>query len=126
MQEIKVDSALWATSMLSEGVVERWLVVSEEGAISDAEIRARILSELNAESWVSKGTVDGEVTSGVVQLRGTIFDERERDAIRVAAENVVGVRAVHDRLIWIDRIGMTVLQSPDDSERAKEEIRRTA
>jgi pyruvate/2-oxoglutarate dehydrogenase complex dihydrolipoamide acyltransferase (E2) component len=27
MQEIKVDSALWATSMLPEGVVERWLVV---------------------------------------------------------------------------------------------------
>jgi hypothetical protein len=26
MQEIKVDSALWATSMLPEGVVERWLV----------------------------------------------------------------------------------------------------
>jgi pyruvate/2-oxoglutarate dehydrogenase complex dihydrolipoamide acyltransferase (E2) component len=31
MQEIKVDSALWATSMLPEGVVERWLVV--DGAI---------------------------------------------------------------------------------------------
>jgi pyruvate/2-oxoglutarate dehydrogenase complex dihydrolipoamide acyltransferase (E2) component len=31
MQEIKVDSALWATSMLPEGVVERWLV--GEGAI---------------------------------------------------------------------------------------------
>jgi pyruvate/2-oxoglutarate dehydrogenase complex dihydrolipoamide acyltransferase (E2) component len=27
MQEIKVDSALWATSMLPEGIVERWLVV---------------------------------------------------------------------------------------------------
>jgi CBS domain-containing protein len=99
---------------------------SEEGVISDAEIRTRILSELNAESWASKGTVDAEVANGVVQLRGTIFDERERDAIRVAAENVIGVQAVHDHLIWIDTMGMTVLQSPEDSERVKEEIRRTA
>jgi CBS domain-containing protein len=99
---------------------------SEEGAISDAEIRRRILSELNAESWAPKGTVDAHVTNGVVQLRGTIFDERERDAIRVVAENIIGVQAVHDHLIWIDPMGMTVLQSPEDSARVREEISQTA
>jgi CBS domain-containing protein len=101
-------------------------LASQEVAISDAEIRTRILSELNAESWAPKGTVDFQVTNGIVQLRGTIFDERERDAIRVAAENVVGVQAVHDHLIWIDPMGMTVLQSPEDSARVREEISQTA
>jgi len=28
MQEIKVDEALWASSMLPEGVVERWFIAS--------------------------------------------------------------------------------------------------
>ncbi len=28
MQDIKVDEALWATSMLPEGIVERWFIAS--------------------------------------------------------------------------------------------------
>jgi pyruvate/2-oxoglutarate dehydrogenase complex dihydrolipoamide acyltransferase (E2) component len=44
MQEIKVDSALWATSMFPEGVVERWLVV--DGAIVAAGDR---MAELRIE-----------------------------------------------------------------------------
>jgi CBS domain-containing protein len=99
---------------------------SEEVAISDAEIRDRILSELKKESWAPRGTVDPQVANGVVQLQGTIFNERERDAIRVMAENVYGVQAVHDHLIWIDPMGMTVLQSPEDAARAREEIKQLA
>ncbi|MEA2257505.1 MAG: hypothetical protein QOJ51_330 [Acidobacteriaceae bacterium] len=44
MQEIKVDSALWASSMFPEGVVERWLVV--DGAIVAAGDR---MAELRIE-----------------------------------------------------------------------------
>jgi pyruvate/2-oxoglutarate dehydrogenase complex dihydrolipoamide acyltransferase (E2) component len=44
MQEIKVDSALWANSMFPEGVVERWLVV--DGAIVAAGDR---MAELRIE-----------------------------------------------------------------------------
>lgn len=28
MQDIKVDAALWASSMLPEGIVERWFIAS--------------------------------------------------------------------------------------------------
>jgi osmotically-inducible protein OsmY len=42
------------------------------------------------------------VRDGVVHLWGTIFDERERQALRVAAENAPGVKAVEDHLIWIE------------------------
>lgn len=39
---------------------------------------------------------------GVAELSGTIFDERERMAAKVAAENVPGVEFVIDQLTWID------------------------
>ena len=52
------------------------------------------------------------VTNGVVVLKGTITDERKRAAIRVAAENVPGVRAVHDRLFWVDSISGMVIPRP--------------
>jgi osmotically-inducible protein OsmY len=40
----------------------------------------------------------------VVQLSGTITDERQRQALRVAAENVPGVKNVGEYLTWVDPI----------------------
>jgi osmotically-inducible protein OsmY len=37
------------------------------------------------------------VTGGIVHFRGLVFSERERDASRIAAENIGGVRAVRDQ-----------------------------
>jgi CBS domain-containing protein len=96
----------------------------EESATSDAEIRSRILKETQHQSWAPKGTLDVDVKDGIVQLRGTLTDERQRDAIKVLAENVPGVRGIDDHLIWVDPIGATVLQSREDAARAREEIRR--
>jgi osmotically-inducible protein OsmY len=42
------------------------------------------------------------VRDGVVELWGTILDERVREGLRVAAENVPGVKQVKDHLIWIE------------------------
>jgi CBS domain-containing protein len=96
----------------------------EESATSDAEIRSRILEETQHQSWAPKGTLDVDVKDGIVQLRCTLTDERQRDAIKVLAENVPGVRGIDDHLIWVDPIGATVLQSREDAARAREEIRR--
>jgi len=47
------------------------------------------------------------VRDGVVELWGTILDERERQAAKVAAENVAGVKAIRDHLVWVEpRDGM--------------------
>jgi hypothetical protein len=40
------------------------------------------------------------------------MDERARAALRVAAENVPGVRAVDDHLIWVDSISGMVVPRP--------------
>jgi CBS domain-containing protein len=91
---------------------------------SDVEIRRSLLAEVASQSWAPKATIDVDVRDGVVQLHGAIIDERQRDAIKVAAENVPGVRETHDHMIWVDPIGATVLQSQEDAARVREEIRR--
>lgn len=68
----------------------------------DEHIRLGILAELSTQSWSGNGFVRVKVVSGVAELTGTIFDEREREAIKVAAENVNGVVSVIDQIVWVD------------------------
>ena len=68
---------------------------------SDAELREKIYAELDRQAWTPKG-IRVSVENGAVELDGTIFDERDRDAIRVAAENVPGVKSVRDHLVWVE------------------------
>ena len=51
---------------------------------------------------------------GVVDLNGVILDEKEREALRVVAENVPGVRSVEDHLVWIEPVSGTVIDPPQD------------
>jgi CBS domain-containing protein len=82
------------------------------GAATDTEIRNQILAEIDRQPWGPRGSVDVIVTNGVVVLKGAIPDERERAALCVAAENVPGVTAVHDRLVWIDSVSGIVIPRP--------------
>ena len=70
--------------------------------VSDAEIRARIKEEIAKQPWVRSASIDVHVAHGEVELRGTVTEERARAALRVIAENVVGVRGVRHRLVWIE------------------------
>lgn len=67
----------------------------------DRAIRDRILAELEKEAWVPPVPVNVSVAEGIVELRGVIVHERQREALRVLAENVPGVKAVRDRLVWV-------------------------
>ena len=64
----------------------------------DEQIRQSIIAELATQKWAGKDMIDVIVNKGVVELSGAIFDERERQAAIVAAENVAGVKAVKDSL----------------------------
>jgi CBS domain-containing protein len=83
----------------------------------DAAIRAQILAECSKQSWAPMSNV--VVRNGVVELWGTITDERERAALIVAAENVPGVKTVHDHLVWIEPNSGFVIQSEEDEARAR-------
>ena len=86
----------------------------DEPLTSDAEIKRRIEAELGQQSWAPAGMVDVKVSNGGVELHGAITDEAQRSAIRILAENVDGVRTVHDHLAWIEPFSGTVLLSPEE------------
>jgi len=89
-------------------------------ATSDEEIRERILAELARSAWVPRDGIAITVENGVVDLNGVILDEKERAALRVAAENVPGVRAVEDHLVWVEPVSGTIIDAPRET-RADEE-----
>ena len=90
------------------------------GAVSDAEIRRRILAEIDKQPWAPAVGIDAVVENGIVELRGTILDERERMALRVVAENVPGVKQVRDHLIWVEPMSGMVIDAPvSDGETAE-------
>jgi CBS domain-containing protein len=64
----------------------------------DQTIRAAILEALRLEAGVRHEFVNVTVSDGTVHLWGMVESPEERDAIRVVAENAIGVRAVEDRL----------------------------
>jgi CBS domain-containing protein len=96
----------------------RSLEVQPVAVAGDDEIHERILAELAKVSWVPRDGLTITVTDGVVGLDGVILDEKEREALRVAAENVPAVRAVEDRLVWVEPVSGTIIDAPQDARTA--------
>jgi hypothetical protein len=59
------------------------------------------------------------IRCGVVELWGTITDERERQALIVVSENVPGVKTVHDHLVWTEPNSGFMIQSQEGEAREK-------
>ncbi len=70
----------------------------EAPTTDDRSIRDRVLAVLNEQDWVSHGGLNVIVNDGVVELWGWAESQKERDALRLAAKSVEGVREVKDRL----------------------------
>lgn len=86
----------------------------------DDHIRNRILKSIEKTDWHPFG-LDVTVRNGIVHLSGVITDDRFRQAAIVAAENVEGVKVVHDHLCWIDPMSGMYLTSTDDERKAAKE-----
>jgi CBS domain-containing protein len=71
---------------------------AEKPSGEDRQIRDQVLALLKERSDASTRFVSVIVVGGTVYLWGTADSEQDRAAIRVAAENVAGVKAVHDFL----------------------------
>ena len=89
-------------------------LAEQPAAADDAAIRERLLAELNKQRWAPVGLIDVVVKDGVVKLSGALTDERERQAIRIAAENIAGVKKVEDHLIWIEPNTGVIVEAPND------------
>jgi predicted transcriptional regulator len=84
----------------------------------DDHIRNRVIDALEKNEWCPFG-LSVIVKDGIVHLSGVITEERSRQAAVVAAENVDGVKKVHDHLCWVDTMSGIYLNSPEDEEMAK-------
>jgi CBS domain-containing protein len=83
----------------------------------DEHIRARILADIGRHEWTPIG-IDVFVRKGVVDLCGVITDDRMRQAVIVSAENVAGVKQVHDHLCWVDPMSGMYFESDEDTPKA--------
>ena len=84
----------------------------------DDHVRSRVIAAIENNDWSPFG-LNVIVRDGIVHLSGVISDERSRQAAMVAAQNVAGVRNVHDHLCWVDTMSGMYLESPEDAEMAK-------
>jgi CBS domain-containing protein len=84
----------------------------------DDHMRNRIIDALGRNDWCPHG-LNVIVRNGIVHLSGIITDERSRKASIVCAENVAGVKQVHDHLCWVDPMSGLYLIAPEDEDLAK-------
>lgn len=93
--------------------LEQLLPKTAAAAVSDAAIRRAVLAQLRQQSWLPVALVDIRVENATVELRGIILSDAQREALRILAENTPGVRAVVDRLVWVEPYtGFTVELPP--------------
>lgn len=79
----------------------------------DDHIRNRIITSIEKADWAPFG-LGVIVRNGNVHLSGVITNERSRQAAIVAAENVSGVKKVHDHLCWVEPSSGIYLNSQED------------
>ena len=77
------------------------LEVEAAATVDDDTIRERLIAELRGQSWAHLPPDAIAVENGIVRLSGIVQTEDERRALRIAAENIPGVKGVDDHLtIW--------------------------
>ena len=82
----------------------------QKPANDDATIRETLLAEMQKESWAPAAMVNVVVRDGIVELWGVVINERQREALKVAAENIPGVRAVKDHMVWLEPTSGMVIE----------------
>lgn len=67
----------------------------------DTAIRARLIQALRAEAWNTMPASDVTVSGGVAHFWGTFRSSEEREASRILAEGVAGVKKVEDHRVSV-------------------------
>jgi CBS domain-containing protein len=70
-----------------------------QSVTSDSMIRKKVMARFKSELWSKHALLNATVQDGAVTLWGVVDSEAEKEAARVAAEQVVGVREIENNLI---------------------------
>jgi CBS domain-containing protein len=71
----------------------------EARPVADAELREKLVSRLKSEPWLRPNLINVTVTDGTVDLWGVVDTSAEKQALRVAAEIVPGVKSVNNNIL---------------------------
>jgi CBS domain-containing protein len=96
------------------------------GPKSDETIRDGVLAELDRQTWAPRHLIDVVVRNGMVELWGTVLDPAQRDAARVAAETVPGVKAVKCHIVWVEPMSGMAFPDPEDALESDAAVRGSA
>jgi CBS domain-containing protein len=92
------------------------IVEARPGSLDDAEIRDRLVAELEKQRWAPPTAPKFVVRNGVVHIWGLVTSDDQRAALRVMAENVPGVREVRDHLVWIEPYSGMIVEPIEEEE----------
>ncbi|MDO8878365.1 MAG: CBS domain-containing protein [Pseudolabrys sp.] len=81
----------------------------------DESIREKLLEEMQKEQWAPAALTNIVVHDGIVELWGVLADDRQRAALKVLAENIPGVKAVKDHMVWVEPMTGMTIEAPDDA-----------
>lgn len=88
---------------------------ASQPSTDDDTLRKDILNAIESQPWSPMG-LNAVVRDGVVDLSGVITDDRQRNAVVVAARNVPGVKAVHDHMCWVDTMSGFYVEAPSEQK----------
>ena len=88
---------------------------ASQPSTDDDTLRKDILNAIESQPWSPMG-LNAVVRDGIVDLSGVITDDRQRNAVVVAAKNVPGVKAVHDHMCWVDTMSGFYVEAPSDQK----------
>jgi CBS domain-containing protein len=71
---------------------------SEKRTVSDSMIRKKVMAQFKSERWSKHSLLNATVQGGTVKLWGIVDTEAEKEAARVAAEQVFGVKAIENNV----------------------------
>lgn len=83
---------------LMSALGEHLIKPANASPVSDESIHRTIVTQMKKQPWCPVQSLSIRVRKGFVDLGGTIFDERQRQALHVLVENVQGVKGIHDHL----------------------------
>lgn len=101
IKRVPVTSDGKVVGIVSRANLVRALAASTPSASApktDREIREEFERRLKAASWAPHSFVSATVADGVIEILGLCESTDQRDAVRILAEGVPGVRAVKDSL----------------------------
>ncbi len=88
----------------------------EDAPKTDEDICAAIQAEIDSQGWAPRASIHVSSMDGEVTFDGAVTDERLREGLRVIAENTPGVKAVHDRLAWIEPNSGFLIPAADETK----------